>query len=121
MALNYIWVGFFLIGFLVALFRVVGYYFHNFFAETFGLIFDKSDLTVFSDIVKSTFDTAETSVNISIYLIGVMTLWLGLMKIGEMGGAVNVLSRLACLFCQAFPGNSSQSSCNRFHANELFR
>lgn len=104
MALNYIWIGFFLIGFLVALFRVTGYYFHNFFEQTFGIIFDHTDLSVFSDIVNSTFSMAETSVNISIYLIGVMTLWLGLMKIGEMGGAVQVLSRIVGpFFAKLFP------------------
>lgn len=104
MALNYIWIGFFLIGFLVALFRVIGYYFHNFFEQTFGIIFDHTDLSVFSDIVNSTFSMAETSVNISIYLIGVMTLWLGLMKIGEMGGAVQVLSRIVGpFFSKLFP------------------
>lgn len=104
MALNYIWIGFFLIGFLVALLRVIGYYFHNFFEQAFGIIFDKADLLVFSDIINSTFDMAETSVTISIYLIGVMTLWLGLMKIGEMGGAVNVLSRIVGpFFSKLFP------------------
>lgn len=104
MALNYIWIGFFLIGFVVALFRVVGYYFRHYFEQTFGWIFDKTDLSVFSDIVNSTFTMAESSVNIAIYLIGVMTLWLGLMKIGEMGGAINVLSRIVGpFFSKLFP------------------
>lgn len=104
MALNYIWIGFFLIGFLVAIFRVVGYYYHHFFEQTFGIIFDKSDLSVFSDMVNSTFTMAESSVNIAIYLIGVMTLWLGIMKVGEMGGAVNVLSKVVGpFFAKLFP------------------
>lgn len=104
MALNYIWIGFFLIGFAVALVRVFGYYFRTYFQETFGILFDQSDLNVFSDIVNSTFSMAETSVNIAVYLIGVMTLWLGLMKIGEMGGAVNVLSRIVGpFFAKLFP------------------
>lgn len=104
MALHYIWVGFFLIGFVVALIRVLGYYYRNFFQEAFGVVFDSADLTVFSDIVNSTFTMAESSVSISIYLIGVMTLWLGLMKIGEMGGAVNVLSRIVGpFFSKLFP------------------
>lgn len=104
MALNYIWIGFFLIGFVVALFRVVGYYFRHYFEQTFGWVFDKTDLSVFSDIVNSTFSMAEASVNIAIYLIGVMTLWLGLMKIGEMGGAINVLSRIVGpFFSRLFP------------------
>ncbi len=104
MALNYIWIGFFLIGFAVALCRVIGYYFRHYFEQTFGWVFDKADLSVFSDIVNSTFTMAEASVNIAIYLIGVMTLWLGLMKIGEMGGAVNVLSRIVGpFFSKLFP------------------
>lgn len=104
MALNYIWIGFFLIGFVVALCRVIGYYFRQYFEQTFGWIFDKTDLAVFSDMVNSTFTMAEASVNIAVYLIGVMTLWLGLMKIGEMGGAVNVLSRLVGpFFSRLFP------------------
>lgn len=104
MALNYIFIGFFVISFLVALFRVIGYYFRNFFAETFGIIFDKTDLDIFSTIVNSTFEYAEISVNIAIYLIGVMTLWLGIMKIGEVGGAVNVLARIVGpFFNKLFP------------------
>ncbi len=104
MALNYIWIGFFLIGFVVALIRLWGYYFRTYFQETFGIVFDQSDLNVFSDIVNSTFSMAETSVNIAVYLIGVMTLWLGLMKIGEMGGAVSVLSRIVGpFFGKLFP------------------
>lgn len=104
MALNYIWIGFFLIGFFVALCRVIGYYFRHYLEQTFGWVFDNADLAVFSDMVNSTFTMAEASVNIAIYLIGVMTLWLGLMKIGEMGGAVSVLSRLVGpFFSKLFP------------------
>jgi spore maturation protein SpmA len=105
MILNYIWIGFFVIGFLVALFRVAGYYFRDFFLQYCNLIFDIADRDVFSAIVQSTFDMAKTSVEISIYLIGVMTLWLGIMKIGERGGAVGVLSRLMNpFFSRIFPG-----------------
>jgi len=105
MILNYIWIGFFLIGFLVALFRVLGYYFRDFFLEHFSLIFTVADRDVFSVIVQSTFDMAKTSVEISIYLIGVMTLWLGIMKIGEKGGAVGAISRLMNpFFSRIFPG-----------------
>ena len=50
MALNYIWIGFFLVGFLVALIRVLGYYWRNFFVDHFNIIFDKTDLMVFSNI-----------------------------------------------------------------------
>ena len=70
MALNYIWVGFFLIGFIVAIIRVLGYYFRAFFEESFGIIFDKADLAVFSEIVNSTFSMAETSVNIAVISLG---------------------------------------------------
>ncbi|MEA3496851.1 MAG: nucleoside recognition domain-containing protein [Bacteroidota bacterium] len=78
MVLNYIWIAFFLIAFVVALIRLI----------FFG------DAEVFPNIIQSTFDMAETSVKISIYLIGIMSLWLGIMNIGEKGGAVNVLSRI---------------------------
>lgn len=105
MVLNYIWIGFFLIGFLVAVFRVVGYYFRDFFLENLNLVFTIADRDVFSAIVQSTFDMAKTSVEISIYLIGVMALWLGIMKIGEKGGAVSALSRLMNpFFSRIFPG-----------------
>ncbi len=105
MLLNYIWIGFFVIGFLVAIFRVVGYYFHDFFLQHLNLVFTIADRDVFSAIVQSTFDMAKTSVEISIYLIGVMTLWLGIMKIGEKGGAVSALSRIMNpFFSRIFPG-----------------
>src|SRR3972149_1029495 len=105
MILNYIWIGFFLIGFLVAVFRVVGYYFRDFFQESLNLVFTVADRDVFSVIVQSTFDMAKSSVEISIYLIGVMTLWLGIMKIGERGGAVKGLSRMMNpFFSRIFPG-----------------
>lgn len=125
MALNYIWISFFLIGFVVALCRVIGYYFRHYFEQTFGWVFDKTDLSVFSDMVNSTFTMAESSVNIAIYLIGVMTLWLGLMKIGEMGGAVNVLSRLVGpFFSKLFPDlpknhSAGGSMLMNFSANML--
>ncbi len=102
MVLNYIWIGFFLIAFLVALIRTILYYFR----DSLGLetIMDTADKEVFSTVVKSTFDMAETSVDISIYLIGIMTLWLGIMKIGEMGGAVNGMARVfGPLFSKLFP------------------
>ncbi|MBN1159454.1 MAG: hypothetical protein JXA61_08740 [Bacteroidales bacterium] len=93
MVLNYIWIAFFLVGFLVALIRVIGYFFRDYFLQHLNIVFDAADRDVFSGIVQSTFDMAETSVTVAIYLIGVMTLWLGIMKIGEKGGAVNLLSR----------------------------
>lgn len=104
MALNYIWIGFFLVGFLVALIRVMGYYWRNFFLEHFNILFDKTDLTVFTDIVDSTFQMAKLSIEIIIILLGVMTLWLGIMRIGEKGGAIGILSRMISpLFRKIFP------------------
>ncbi len=104
MALNYIWVGFIIIGFLVALLRAFGYLFRDFFADKLGVIFDAADLQVFSAMVDSTFDMAKTSVDISIYLIGVMTLWLGIMKIGEKGGAINAIGKVVNpFFKKLFP------------------
>ncbi|UTW63430.1 hypothetical protein KFE98_04525 [bacterium SCSIO 12741] len=103
MALHYIFVGFFLIAFLVAILRLIGYFFRDFLTQ-FGLHFGPDDLNVFYAIVQSTFDMAETSISIVVYLIGIMTLWLGIMKVGEAGGAVNVLSRLvAPFFRKLFP------------------
>ncbi len=105
MILNYIWIAFFLIGFIVAVFRVVAYYFRDFILTHFQFVLSVADRDVFSALVKSTFDNAKTSVEISIYLIGVMTLWLGIMKIGEKGGVIKGLSRLVSpLFSRIFPG-----------------
>ncbi len=103
MALNYIFIGFFLIAFVVALLRVVGYFFRDFLL-TYGMHFDKADLNVFHAIVQSTFEMTKTSISIVITLIGIMALWLGIMKIGEKGGAINILSRMvAPFFRKLFP------------------
>lgn len=102
MVLNYIWIAFFLIAFAVALVRTILYAFR----DTFGLesYMVEADKTVFSDIIKSTFSSAETSVEIAIYLIGAMTLWLGIMKIGEKGGAIDFMSKgIRPLFTRIFP------------------
>jgi spore maturation protein SpmA len=86
--LNYIWIGFFLISFLVGLVRLV------FFQDT----------EVFTTMVNSTFEMAQVSVDICLGLIGVLTLWLGLMKVGEKGGAIRVLARLVRpFFIKLFP------------------
>lgn len=104
MVLNYIWIAFFLLAFVVALFRTMGYVFRDYFAQHLGWIFDAADKQVFSAMVQSTFDMASSSVNIAIYLIGVMTLWLGIMRIGEKGGAIQGLSRLiGPFFNRIFP------------------
>jgi spore maturation protein SpmA len=89
MVLNYIWVGFFLIALVVGLAR---------------LIF-LGDVEVFTNMVNSTFDMAKTGFEISLGLTGVLTLWLGLMKVGEKGGAIDVLARGAKpFFRRLFPG-----------------
>jgi spore maturation protein SpmA len=88
MALNYIWIFFFLIAFVIGFIRLV----------FFG------DMDVFPEMVKSTFDSAETGFTISLGLTGVLTLWLGLMKIGEKGGVVNVFARIVGpFFSRIFP------------------
>ena len=79
MALNYIWIGFFLIAFVVAIIR---------FAVT-------GDADIFKVVIDSTFSSSKSAVmDIALPLTGVMVLWLGLMNIGEKAGAVNFLARL---------------------------
>lgn len=88
MTLNYIWIGFFLIAFVVAL----------------GKLIFLGDTQVFNLIMGSTFESAKTGFEISLGLTGVLTLWLGIMKIGEKGGMVQLLSRaLSPLFVRLFP------------------
>ena len=88
MILNYIWIGFFIIAFLIALVRLF----------LFG------DVEVFPALVNSSFDAAKTGFELSLGLTGVMTLWLGLMKVGEKGGVVNYLSRIVGpFFNKLFP------------------
>jgi spore maturation protein SpmA len=88
MVLNYIWVSFFLIAFVVSLVK---------------LIF-LQDVEVFPQMLQSTFDMAKTGFEISIALTGVMSLWLGLMKIGERGGIVPILSKVVGpFFSRLFP------------------
>lgn len=88
MVLNYIWIAFFLIAFCIALFRLV----------VLG------DTEVFPAMMNSTFDTSKTAFEISLGLTGVLSLWLGIMKIGEKGGVVNALARvLSPVFCKLFP------------------
>jgi len=103
MVLNYIWIAFFVLAFIMALIKVLGYIFRDYLVQ-FGWQFGIDDLNIFSAMVQSTFDMAATSVTISIGLIGAMALWLGLMKIGEDGGAISILSRIVSPFFGAlFP------------------
>ena len=88
MVLNYIWIAFFLIAFVVAAVRLVF----------------MGDTGVFPAIINSTFDSAKTAFDISLGLTGVLSLWLGIMKIGELGGVINIFSRvLSPLFTKLFP------------------
>lgn len=88
MVLNYIWITFFLVAFVIALVRLVF----------------MGDTEVFPAIMNSTFDTSKTAFEISLGLTGVLSLWLGIMKIGEKGGVVNVVARvLSPVFTRLFP------------------
>jgi spore maturation protein SpmA len=88
MVLNYLWVAFFLIAFCIALVKLV------FFQDT----------SVFQLLVTSTFDSAKTGFELSLGLTGVMTLWLGIMKIGERGGVVAILAKVVGpFFNRLFP------------------
>ena len=87
MVLNYIWIAFFVIAFIFAI---------------IGLLM--GDTTIFQKIVDSTFDSSKNAFEISLGLTGVLALWLGIMKIGEKAGVVNVLARiLSPVFSKLFP------------------
>ncbi len=88
MVLNYIWIAFFVVAFAVALFRLVFL----------------GDTGAFPAVMNSTFDTSKTAFEISLGLTGVLSLWLGIMKIGEKGGVVDALARLLSpVFAKLFP------------------
>ena len=88
MVLNYIWVAFFLVAFVIAAVQLV----------FFG------DFDVFPAMMDSTFSSSKTAFEISLGLTGVLSLWLGVMKVGEKGGVVSVLARLLSpVFCKLFP------------------
>lgn len=88
MVLNYIWIAFFLIAFVIAAFR---------------LIF-LGDTGVFPEIINSTFSSSKTAFEISLGLTGVLSLWLGIMKIGEKGGVIALFSKLLSpVFSKLFP------------------
>ncbi len=88
MVLNYIWIAFFVVAFVIAMFRLVF----------------QGDVSVFPAMIDSTFSSSKTAFEISLGLTGVLSLWLGVMKIGERGGVVNVLARLLSpVFVRLFP------------------
>jgi len=88
MVLNYVWVGFFLVAFVIGMVKLI------FFGDT----------EVFPAMINSTFEMAKTGFEISLGLTGVLTLWLGLMKVGEKGGVIRLFSRLmGPLFIRLLP------------------
>ncbi len=88
MVLNYIWIGFFVVAFVIALVKLVV----------------MGDFDVFPAMMDSTFSSSKTAFEISLGLTGVLSLWMGVMKVGEKGGVVNVLARLLSpVFCKLFP------------------
>jgi len=87
MVLNLVWVGFILIGFVVAVLRLV-----------------QGDVAIFTKVLTALFDTAKTGFDISLGLVGIMSLWLGIMKIGESAGMIQLFARaMAPLFRRLFP------------------
>lgn len=88
MVLNYIWIAFFVIAFVVALIRLIFW----------------GDTQVFSEIMNSTFSSSKTAFEISLGLTGILSLWLGIMKIGENGGLISAFSRwLSPVLSKLFP------------------
>lgn len=89
MVLNYIWVGFFLVAFVVAV----------------GRTLLAGDLDVWAEVMSASFSSASTAFEMSLGLTGILTLWLGLMKIGERAGVIRIFGRLVSpLFTRLFPG-----------------
>lgn len=87
MVLNVVWIGFFLLGFAVALVRLL-----------------QGDVLIFTQVLTGIFDTAKTGFDISLGLVGIMSLWLGVMKIGEQAGVIQLFARgMAPLFSRLFP------------------
>jgi len=109
MALNYVWLAFFLIAFVVALFKslVLG------------------DIAIFGDVLNGMLGSAKTGAEISLGLVGVMTLWLGIMRVGEKAGMINIFAKavnpfFSKLFPQVPPGHPAMGSMMmNFSANML--
>ena len=88
MALNYIWVGFFLIAFVVGLIKLVFL----------------GDVEIFSTMMKALFERSKLGFELSLGLTGILALWMGIMKIGEKGGMIRILARMVSpLFTRLFP------------------
>ena len=89
MILNWIWIAFFAIAFVVCVF----------------VSLSTGDVSIWTQVMNSTFDQAAFAFEISLGLTGVLTLWMGLMKIGEKGGVIEFLGRLISpFFLRLFPG-----------------
>jgi len=87
MVLNLVWIAFILVGFVVALVRLA-----------------QGDVAIFTKVLTALFDTAKTGFDISLGLVGIMSLWLGIMKIGEGAGMIQLFARaMAPLFRRLFP------------------
>lgn len=89
MALNYVWIAFFVIAFVVALIKLL------FFGDT----------EIFSQLINGLFDSAKTGAELSLGLVGIMTFWLGIMKVGEKAGMISVFAKgVYPFFSKLFPG-----------------
>jgi len=87
MVLNVVWVGFILVGFVVALVKLA-----------------QGDLGIFTRVMTALFDTAKTGFDISLGLVGIMSLWLGIMRIGEQAGMIQLFARaMSPMFTRLFP------------------
>lgn len=102
MVLNYIWIAFFLIAFVVAI----------------GKLVIGGDTAVFTEIINASFASAKTGFEISLGLTGILSLWLGIMKIGEKGGDTSVRTIGGSRIQQAFPGYPKRPSRDRFYLHE---
>lgn len=109
MALNYVWIGFFIIAFIVALLKLI-------------LL---GDTSIFNNVVNGMFDSAKTGAEISFGLVGIMTFWLGIMKIGERAGMISLFAKgVSPFFSKLFPDVPKNHPANgsiimNFSANML--
>lgn len=109
MALNYVWIVFFVIAFIVALIKLI----------FFG------DMEIFSNLINGIFDSAKTGAELSLGLVGIMTFWLGIMKVGEKAGMISLFAKgVNPFFSKLFPGVPKGNPANgsiimNFSANML--
>ena len=104
MVLNYIWIAFFVIAFIIALIKVIFL----------------GDTEIFTAIMNSTFDSSKTAFEISLGLTGVLALWLGIMKIGENSGLINALARFLSPVCCHPIGTQSDERTARTESEERY-